>query len=189
MRLNVAFILLAGLTLVVAQDNHSSSGSAQASASASGAGDASAMIASLPKCFTECATKSATSATVGCTGLTDIGCVCSKPAFINATMVCITSSGGNECGQLAQNRTALAQGQEVFTSLCKAAGAASNSSSSGMAGMTGMTNGTSSTAGGASGTSSSGSTPAAGHNGAVMQQVATGSIVLTALLAGAATLL
>lgn len=88
MRFNVAFILLAGLTLVVAQDNHNApSGSAQASAAASGAGDAGAMIASLPKCFTECATKAATSATVGCTGLTDVGCVCSKPEFINAVSI------------------------------------------------------------------------------------------------------
>lgn len=116
-------------------------------------------------------------------------------------MVCITTSGGNECGQLAQNRTALQQGQQVFTGLCKAAGAAGGAAggSAGgmgsMGGMSGMTNETSggAAAGGASATASTGSgsgtAAPAGHNGAIMQQVATGSIVLTALLAGAATLL
>ena len=117
-------------------------------------------------------------------------------------MVCITSSGGNECGSLAQNRTALQQGQTVFAGVCKAAagagaaGGASGGAASGGAGgsETMAGNGTSSgggaaaTTGGASGTSSTTSAPA-GHNGAVIQHVATGSIVLTALLAGAATLL
>lgn len=95
MRFNVAFIVLASLSLVLAQDKHApASTSAQAptggtpvtstAGGAGGAGDAGAMLSSLPKCFTECATKAATSATVGCTGLTDVACLCSKPQFSNA---------------------------------------------------------------------------------------------------------
>lgn len=108
-------------------------------------------------------------------------------------MVCISSSGQNDCGALAQNRTALQQGQKVFEGICKSAGAAGASGSSGsMAGMPGMSNSTSASGSApASGSSSTSSTsaPPAGHNGAVIQHVATGSIVFTALLAGAATLL
>lgn len=103
-------------------------------------------------------------------------------------MVCISSSGQNDCGKLAQNRTALQEGQQAFAGLCKAAGAAAagggaahTNGTNSAGGMPGMSN---TTAGGASGHNGG-----SGHNGAVIQHVATGSIVFTALLAGAATLL
>ena len=100
MRFNVAFLVLAGLTFVAAQDKQSTSGqapssgqqptgangsaAAAASAGAGGASDVGALIQSLPKCFVECATKASSSSTVGCTGLTDISCICQKPEFLNA---------------------------------------------------------------------------------------------------------
>lgn len=39
----------------------------------------------LPACFTACAQRTATTKDVGCTGLTDIKCVCSKPVCIVVT--------------------------------------------------------------------------------------------------------
>lgn len=92
MRFNVAFLILAaGLTFVAAQDKHATTAQAPTSGQqpteangAGGASDIGALIQSLPKCFVECATKASTSTTVGCTGLTDVGCVCQKPEFLNA---------------------------------------------------------------------------------------------------------
>ena len=41
-------------------------------------------IDSLPKCFKKCTENSYLATSVGCAGITDINCICSKPQFVDA---------------------------------------------------------------------------------------------------------
>lgn len=105
-------------------------------------------------------------------------------SFCIQTNTCITTSSENNCGDVAKNKTALNEANQLFTAVCKAVSSAGGVAASGAA----ATDGTAKTP--TSGTSTSTS----GHSGAThlapyMQHIIATAVVMSALLVGATTLL
>lgn len=76
-------------------------------------------ISQVPPCFTACANKAAVS--LHCKGVEDVTCTCANPMFANATMGCINTSGDNDCPTVKSNVTALQQGNQLLSYICKQA--------------------------------------------------------------------
>lgn len=179
------------------QNGQGAQGGAYAGATTAGANFA-LFMQSLPKCFSKCATDQNVAATIGCSSTyngqnngqnnqqnqgggggqnkdaalayTDVNCVCSNPQYLSSLLSC--ASYDKDC---SQNQYAIQQGQSAFTSFCR-----NNTQSSTTIGTTSP----------ATNASYPGRNRVASANEAIPAHgSAAGSIILTAVLAGAAALL